>query len=120
MSATGGGSVTDDFPRTVTLARVMAAQGDLASAREVLRSILDAAPEDGAARSFLDEIAARVETVRGPETPEEPLADPVPGDPAALEALRQALGRARPSDPASRLGTLLRRIEEHRRRELTR
>jgi len=70
---------------TLTHARLRAAQGDLAGAREILREILRRKPDHAAARELLDELAGRVSRAAD-EPAEAVLPAPRAADPGELAA----------------------------------
>ena len=84
MDRSGGGSIA--LLPTLTHARIRATQGDAEGARRILAAILAVHPDDEAARALLHQIGRRPPRLRPDELEEEPLAPPVPGDPAVLTA----------------------------------
>jgi hypothetical protein len=74
----------------VTVARLLADQGHVARAREVLGAVLEAAPDDVRARDLiraLSALNARSDAVRPDEPAEQALAPPEAADPASLAAV---------------------------------
>ena len=100
------------MPSTVTHARLRAAQGDFAGAREVLRTVLDRSPDDAAALRLMAELTGRRDSARQTTTSE--VEGPrVEASAATLssrftEALNPAAARRR---ARQRLQALLDRIE---------
>ena len=95
---------------TVTHARLRARQGDVRGARRVLYRILDVRPEDGAARDLLTSLEG-VKQQGASSEPRAALAPPVAAHPEDLAArFRGALARGAVG-PASRLRSLLRKVE---------
>jgi hypothetical protein len=96
---------TDDSFKTVTHARLRAAQGDTDGACRLLCELLRERPDDAEARALLEEIGG------APSRPipvEEatPLSGPTAGDPAAMAGeFRRALGETS-SQPARRIERL--------------
>ncbi len=108
------------LPKTVTVARLLADQGHVARAREVLLEVLERAPGDAQAEDLVRSLRGRSEGAPATEPADEALAAPVPGDPAAMAAsFRARLDDARPSPPVHddtlrRLRALLDRVREAR------
>jgi hypothetical protein len=116
----GGEALTQHVPKTVTAARLLADQGHVESARQVLGAVLARSPGDVEAARLVTLLETRRDGASRSEPPEEVLAQPVPADPASIAAtFRVALARsARPRSgdaAAARLRAFLDRIRRNRR-----
>ena len=119
FGSVGGGTVTQHLPTTVTVARLLAEQGHVASAREVLAVVLERSPGDPEAANLVRLLEKRRDVMPRNEPAEEVLAPPEPGDPASIAASFRATLGGRPGQQSgsvapARLRVLLDRIRENR------
>jgi hypothetical protein len=102
----------------VTVARLLADQGHVALAREILGAVLARTPDDAQATELFRRLRDRADGARRSEAPDEPLAPPVAADAGAIAAaFRRELGAARGSRARrlARLHALLARVARARR-----
>jgi len=113
-----GRTVEHDAPKTVTAARLLADQGHVALAREVLGAVLARTPGDAQATELFRRLRDRADGAREADPAEEALAPPVSAEAGAIAAaFRRELGAPRGTRERKleRLRVLLAVVERTRR-----